>query len=182
MNGTSAMTAVRDLTTDAVRGASRCDEPQRRGRGPPRPVAAGSTPRIHAAKPHPGRSKRPPHQAGISGTVSWTRLFRWRPVQDRYSLRCSPQAARAARDAVVWANELLAIELNSGNDNPLCRRGAWRGAVWGNFFGGHPALAMDLVRLRRLGGDLVDRQFALLVDRHTSMGLQILLSRTKAVV
>jgi len=82
---------------------------------------------------------------------------------------------------VSWANELLAIELNSGNDNRLSTRSVERRCL-GATSSRHPALAMDLVKIGgRLGGGLVDRQFALLVDRHNSMGLPDTLVAYEAV-
>jgi histidine ammonia-lyase len=42
----------------------------------------------------------------------------------------------------------------------------------GNFFGGHPALVMDTLKVGAASAaDLVDRQFALLVDEAHNMGL-----------
>ena len=42
----------------------------------------------------------------------------------------------------------------------------------GNFFGGHPALVLDTIKIAAASvADLVDRQFALLVDEHHNMGL-----------
>ena len=175
MNGTSVMTAIGLLVVDRfarviahVEGATALAAEVLRGRS--QAFAAG----VHAAKPHPGqvetarrvrqalRGSRlldPPDQAG-------------RPVQDRYSIRCAPQAVGAARDALVWARQVLTIELNSVNDNPLVDPDARQILFGGNFFGGHPALVMDTLKVAAASvADLVDRQFALLVDEHHNMGL-----------
>ena len=40
-------------------------------------------------------------------------------VQDPYSLRCAPQVHGAARDALRFVREILAIEANAATDNPL---------------------------------------------------------------
>ena len=40
-------------------------------------------------------------------------------VQDPYSLRCAPQVHGAARDALRFVRDTLAIELNAATDNPL---------------------------------------------------------------
>jgi histidine ammonia-lyase len=175
MNGTSAMTAVAILTTARFEAAIATAE---RASALAVEVLLGRSQafdaRIHAAKPHPGQVES---ARRIERALSGSRLVDpppsdGRPVQDRYSLRCSPQVLGAARDAVSWANELLAIELNSGNDNPLVDAKRGEALFGGNFFGGHPALAMDLVKIAAASvADLVDRQFALLVDRHNSMGL-----------
>jgi histidine ammonia-lyase len=175
MNGTSAMTAVGILVTarleaiiETAERASALAVEVLRGR------SQAFDARIHQAKPHPGQivSAR-----SIARSLAGSRLVNpphldGRPVQDRYSLRCSPQALGAARDAVTWANERLEIELNSANDNPLVDVDRGETLFGGNFFGGHPAMAMDLVKIAAaVVADLVDRQFALLVDRHYNMGM-----------
>jgi len=131
-------------------------------------------PLVHAVKPHPGqvesarrirhalRGSRlldPPHRNG-------------RPVQDRYSIRCVPQAVGPARDALTWARQILQVELNSVNDNPLVDPATGQILFGGNFFGGHPALVMDTLKIAAAStADLLDRQFALLVDEAHNMGL-----------
>ncbi|MBE3072710.1 MAG: aromatic amino acid lyase [Acidobacteria bacterium] len=175
MNGTSVMTAVGILATarfeaviETAERASALAVEMLLGR------SQAFDPRIHAAKPHPGQVES---ARRIERALAGSRLVDppstdGRTVQDRYSLRCSPQALGAARDAATWANGLLAIELNSANDNPLVDARRGEALFGGNFFGGHPALAMDLVKVAAASvADLVDRQFALLVDRHNSLGL-----------
>jgi histidine ammonia-lyase len=175
MNGTSAMTAVAILTTARLEAVIEMAE---RASALAVEVLLGRSQafdaRIHAAKPHPGQIES---ARRIARALAGSRLVDppasgGRPVQDRYSLRCSPQALGAARDAVVWANQVLEIELNSANDNPLLDPNRGEVLFGGNFFGGHPALAMDLVKIAAASvADLVDRQFALLVDGHYNMGL-----------
>jgi histidine ammonia-lyase len=175
MNGTSVMTAVAILTTARLEAIIEVAE---KASALAVEVLLGRTQafdaRIHAAKPHPGQIES---ARRIRRALSGSRLVDppasdGRPVQDRYSLRCSPQALGAARDAVVWANGVLEIELNSANDNPLVDGKRGEVLFGGNFFGGHPALAMDLVKITAASiADLLDRQFALLVDRHYNMGL-----------
>jgi histidine ammonia-lyase len=93
-------------------------------------------------------------------------------VQDRYSIRCAPQVLGAARDAISWAKRTLQIELNSVNDNPLVDPESQEILFGGNFFGGHPALVLDTIKIAAASvADLTDRQFALLVDKHYNMGL-----------
>ena len=78
----------------------------------------------------------------------------------------------ATRDALEWAWRLLGIELNSVNDNPLVDPGGGGVLFGGNFYGGHVALAMDLVKIAAAStADLLDRQFALLVESPHNMGL-----------
>ena len=175
MNGTSAMTAVAILATARLEAVIETAE---RASALAVEVLLGRSQafdaRIHAAKPHPGQVES---ARRIARALAGSRLVDPRPsdgrtVQDRYSLRCSPQALGAVRDAASWANRLLEIELNSANDNPLVDAERGETLFGGNFFGGHPAFAADLVKIAAASvADLVDRQFALLVDRHNSMGL-----------
>jgi histidine ammonia-lyase len=129
---------------------------------------------VHDAKPHPGQieSARRVRQALRGSRLLDPPPRDGRPVQDRYSIRCVPQAVGAARDAVIWAREVLAIELNSVNDNPLVDPDRRQILFGGNFFGGHPALVLDTLEIAAAAvADLVERQFALLMDEHHNMGL-----------
>lgn len=175
MNGTSAMTAVGILVTARLAAVVEVAE---QATALAVEVLLGRSqafdPRIHAAKPHPGQieSARRIARALASSRLADSAPADGRPVQDRYSLRCAPQALGATRDGLSWANELLEIELNSVNDNPLVDAARGEALFGGNFFGGHPGLALDLVKVAAASvADLVDRQFALLVDKHHSLGL-----------
>jgi histidine ammonia-lyase len=95
-----------------------------------------------------------------------------RIIQDPYSLRCAPHVLGAARDALQWAETLLTRELNSVNDNPMVDPDSGTVLFAGNFYGGHIALAMDLVKTAAASvADLLDRQYALLVDSRLNTGL-----------
>ncbi|MBU2509968.1 aromatic amino acid ammonia-lyase, partial [bacterium] len=67
-------------------------------------------------------------------------------IQDPYSIRCAPHVIGAARDALTWASQLLQRELNSVNDNPIIDPYEGKTIYAGNFYGGHVALAMDLLK------------------------------------
>jgi len=131
-------------------------------------------PLVHEAKPHPGQVESAQR---IRQALRGSRLLdppaqNGRPVQDRYSIRCAPQVFGTARDAITWTKQVLQVELNSVNDNPLVDPATGDILFGGNFFGGHPALVMDTVKIAAASvADLVDRQFALLVDEHHNMGL-----------
>lgn len=93
-------------------------------------------------------------------------------IQDRYSLRCSPQFIGALRDCISWVARWLEIELNSSNDNPLYDVETGLVHSGGNFTGGHVGLAMDTLRVAVASvADLIDRQLAQLVDDKFSNGL-----------
>jgi histidine ammonia-lyase len=78
----------------------------------------------------------------------------------------------AARDGLIWALQVLHRELNSVNDNPIVDPEAGETFFAGNFYGGHVALVMDLLKIAAASvADLVDRQFALVLDSRLNMGL-----------
>jgi len=63
-------------------------------------------------------------------------------------------------------------ELNSVNDNPIVDPDGPETIFAGNFYGGHVALAMDLIKIAAASvADLLDRQYALLVDSRLNSGL-----------
>jgi histidine ammonia-lyase len=175
MNGTSVMTAVGILAVHRfecivaqIERASALAAEVLRGRS--QAFAA----LVHEVKPHPGQIDS---ARRIRLALRGSRLLdppptSGRPVQDRYSIRCAPQVLGSARDAITWAKQVLQIELNSVNDNPIVDPATGRILFGGNFFGGHPALVLDTVKIAAAAvADLVDRQFALLVDEHHNMGL-----------
>jgi len=92
-------------------------------------------------------------------------------VQDRYSLRCTPQVLGPVLETLTTAERWLEEELNGASDNPLLDEDGGL-AVGGNFYGGYLAHAMDYTKIS-LGHivDLLDRQFMLVVDDKTNRGL-----------
>jgi len=121
----------------------------------------------------------------ISNSLKESELIRWttekrtdeakraeRTCQDRYSIRCSPHVLGASWDALTWIESLLLTEANSVNDNPMVDPANGNIFMGGNFYGGHVALAMDLLKISMASVvDLLDRQFALLVDEGNHRGL-----------
>jgi len=94
------------------------------------------------------------------------------PLQDRYSVRCAPQFIGALYDACAWARQMIEVELNSSNDNPLYNIEDGRIYNGGNFAGSHVAMVMDTLKNALAStGDLLDRQLALIVDAKYSQGL-----------
>jgi len=95
-----------------------------------------------------------------------------RIIQDPYSIRCAPHVIGATRDALSWAQEILERELNSVSDNPIVDSEKGETIFAGNFYGGHIALAMDLLKTASASvADLADCQYALLVDSRLNSGL-----------
>jgi histidine ammonia-lyase len=124
-------------------------------------------PTIHRAKPHAGQIASAERIAasleGYAPPANGKEAPK-REIQDRYSIRCSPQVLGGARDALAWAEGVLATEINGVSDNPLVDPDTGEILNGGNFYGGHVALAMDLLKVALATcANLFDRQFALLV-------------------
>ncbi len=122
------------------------------------------------AKPHPGQGE----------IASWIRLdlnHEHHPrnsarLQDRYSIRCAPHVIGVLRDSLPWMRQMIEIELNSANDNPIIDGEGEHVLHGGHFYGGHIALVMDTLKncVANLA-DLMDRQLALLMDNKFNHGL-----------
>lgn len=128
-------------------------------------------PRIGDLKPHPGQRQA---ASWIRGDLEYDARTD-RPqgrLQDRYSLRCGPHVIGALLDGLEFAHRTLEVELNSVNDNPIVDPDAGEFVNGGNFFGGHIALVMDMLKpaLANVAG-LMDRQMALLCSATTNAGL-----------
>lgn len=145
-------------------------------------------PFIGETKPHPGQVRSAQR---ILGLLDSSRLARssgdtlkrvgkltegvrvmTAPLQDRYSVRCAPQFIGALYDACVWSRQLIELELNSSNDNPLYNVADGHIYNGGNFAGGHVTMAMDTLKNAIAStADLLDRQLALIIDAKFSQGL-----------
>jgi histidine ammonia-lyase len=66
-------------------------------------------------------------------------------LQDPFGLRCLPPVAGALDDALTGLEDVLAIEINAGSENPLFAGG--RALHHGGFHAATCALALDAVRL-----------------------------------
>ncbi|MEN8302465.1 MAG: aromatic amino acid ammonia-lyase [Campylobacterota bacterium] len=93
-------------------------------------------------------------------------------IQDRYSIRCSPQVLGVIHDNLEVAKKWIETEINGVNDNPLIDHVGGRIYTSGNFYGGYVAHAMDTMRIC-VGNlaDLLDKEFGLLVDHKFNKGL-----------
>jgi histidine ammonia-lyase len=133
--------------------------------------------RIHQARPHPGQLKTAANLrkllAGSGIRESHRDCTR---VQDAYSLRCMPQVHGAVRDALAYARETFAIEMNSAVDNPLVfvekKDGAGVIISGGNFHGEPLAFALDFlaIALGALAG-ISERRLERMVNPALSEGL-----------
>jgi histidine ammonia-lyase/phenylalanine ammonia-lyase len=93
-------------------------------------------------------------------------------IQDRYSLRCTPQVLGPVVDTVSMFEQWLEHEINSTSDNPLIDPDSGELSSGGNFYGGYLAHGMDYFKIC-LGNmaDLLDRQLTTVMDARTSNGL-----------
>lgn len=175
MNGTSVMTAVGSVT------AVRLDRALAAAEAATALAAEVLCGRSQAFAPLAHRLKHHPGQIQSAGTIRTaladSRMIdsgkdEGRLIQDPYSIRCAPHVIGAARDGLTWAMRVLHRELNSVNDNPIVDPERGETIFAGNFYGGHVALAMDLVKIAAASvADLADRQFALLIDSRLNLGL-----------
>ena len=168
MNGTAVMTA---LGVVSVMRLERTLSVSERASALAAEVLYGRSqafhPTAHKLKHHPGQITS---AAAIRAALKGSRMIdsskaKDRIIQDPYSIRCAPHVIGAARDALSWAQEVLERELNSVSDNPIVDPVKGETIFAGNFYGGHIALAMDLLKTASASvADLADCQYALLVD------------------
>ena len=92
-------------------------------------------------------------------------------IQDRYSLRCTPQILGPVLETLEQAEKWLETEINGASDNPLIGDGGEL-EMGGNFYGGYLAQGMDYLKISLAHmADHLDRQLMLLFDERTSHGL-----------
>jgi histidine ammonia-lyase len=179
INGTQAQTALLALLVHdawvlwrtAVGAAAMSLEALR---GTPVPL----DPRIHAARPHRGQGEAADLMRTLLAESEIRESHRENDprVQDAYSLRCAPQVLGAVADAIRFAEETVAVELNASTDNPLVFDDGE--VISGGNFHGQPVaqaldvLAMTLTTLQAIAERRVER----LVNPDLSQGLPAFLT------
>src|SRR5215217_2076179 len=179
INGTQAQTALlallvhdaRVLWRTAVGAAAMSLEALR---GTPAPL----DPRIHAARPHRGQIEAADLMRDLLADSQIRESHREGDprVQDAYSLRCAPQVLGAVADAIRFAEDTVAVELNASTDNPLVFDNG--DVISGGNFHGQPVaqaldlLAMTLTTLQAIAERRVER----LVNPDLSQGLPAFLT------
>ncbi len=129
--------------------------------------------RIHALRPHPRQIECAKNLRDILAESEFVREFDSTNVQDAYTLRCIPQVHGACRDAIAYAEWVVAIELNAVTDNPLifCDESCDKIEVisGGNFHGEPLALSMDYlaIALAELG-NISERRLMRLTDENSN--------------
>jgi len=133
---------------------------------------------LHEARGHPGQIESARRILAASGTDMPSLL---RPLQERYSLRCTPQILGACREVLLWGRSVLSREIDGADDNPLVLPAEPQGIATvrhgGNFHGqivGFVCDAMNVAATKM--GSLAERQIALMVDPQSNGGLPPFLS------
>ncbi|MDX6645178.1 MAG: histidine ammonia-lyase, partial [Miltoncostaeaceae bacterium] len=138
---------------------------------------------LQALRPHPGQAASAANLTALlagSAIVASHRHGDTR-VQDAYSMRCAPQVAGAARDALDGSRAVAARELASAIDNPVVLEDGRVESV-GNFHGAPLALALDTlaVAVAPLGA-IAERRTDRLLDPARSAGLPPFLAHDPGV-
>jgi histidine ammonia-lyase len=103
-------------------------------------------PEIHVLRPLHGQQESAANIARLLEGSAIIEAHRWcDKVQDAYSLRCAPQVHGASRDLLRYAEETVAVELNSATDNPLVLVDQGELVSSGNFHGQPLAFALDSI-------------------------------------
>jgi histidine ammonia-lyase len=84
------------------------------------------------------------------------------PIEDAYSIRCTPHILGPIRDSLKWVKNVINNELNSSNDNPLILVEEQEVFHNGHFHGQYISMAMDhlsicLTTLSNLSDRRIDR-------------------------
>lgn len=172
MNGTAAMTAVACL---AFKRAEYLAELATRITSMASLAIKGNAyhfdEKLFAVKPHPGQNMVAERIRKDLDRHSETGILPER-IQDPYSIRCAPHVIGVFYDAAPMLRQMIENELNSANDNPIVDSDSRSIMHGGHFYGGHIAFAMDsLKNIIANISDLLDRQFAFLVDEKFNRGL-----------
>ncbi len=124
-------------------------------------------------KGHPGQIATSERMRALTADSESVLPPRPSRLRDGLSVRCIPQVNGAFRDAVARALDVMEIEINAANDNPLF--GATEGYVTsnsGNFHGQHAAEAMDQLCTSLISVAVIsERRSARLVDENHNGGL-----------
>lgn len=94
------------------------------------------------------------------------------PIEDAYSIRCTPHIIGPIRDAIVWITSIINNEINSSNDNPLAIPGHKEVFHNGHFHGQYISMAMDYLSICMTTlSNLSDRRIDRFMDHSHSNNL-----------
>jgi histidine ammonia-lyase len=104
--------------------------------------------KIHDVRPHPGQIISADNLRRITQNSEIVSSHKdCSPVQDAYSIRCTPQVHGASLDALHYAQRVIELEMNAATDNPLIFSESNQIISGGNFHGQPIALAMDFLAI-----------------------------------
>jgi histidine ammonia-lyase len=148
INGTQAMASIGTLAlVKALRLAKAADMIAALTTETLRGIPAAFDEDVHRVRPYPEQLGVAANlRALLKGSRLTTEPGEIR-VQDAYSLRCLPQVHGATRQALGYAQEKLAIEINAATDNPLLFVEEGKVISGGNFHGQPIAFAMDFLKI-----------------------------------
>lgn len=146
-------------------------------------------PAVHRLKPHLGQqfvarkitdllvssnliAKEDEIENDIQKTLARNKESVEHPIEDAYSIRCTPQILGPVFDSLEYNSNVVQNELNSSNDNPLILPGEEGIYHNGHFHGQYVAMSMDfmsisLVTISNLSNRRIDR----FMDESNSNGL-----------
>ncbi len=132
-------------------------------------IVSAFDPRLHALRPHPGQRESAQNLCRLLHESQLAREINQNRVQDAYSLRCAPQVHGAGRDALRYARDVIAREINAVTDNPILVPDEDAVLSGGNFHGQPVALAMDFLGIALSEfADISERRIERLVNPQLS--------------
>jgi histidine ammonia-lyase len=136
-------------------------------------------PIVHREKPHPGQQRTAENiwkilsdskmtsdedvvENQLRTQLTGSPVFIDTPIEDAYSIRCTPQIMGPIRDSLKYVKSVVMNELNSSNDNPLILNDCKDVFHNGHFHGQYISMAMDhlsisLTTLSNLSDRRIDR-------------------------
>jgi phenylalanine aminomutase (D-beta-phenylalanine forming) len=152
-------------------------------------------PRVHELKPHRGQRQVADYlwralgdsrlavdeldiEQLLADEIADTAQAGSQPIEDAYSVRCTPQILGPVLDSLGTIEQTVEDELNSSNDNPLVNPDEAEVFHNGHFHGQYVSMAMDhlviaLTTLMNLSNRRIDRY----LDKSNSNGLPPFLCR-----
>ncbi len=101
------------------------------------------------------------------------------PIEDAYSIRCTPHILGPIRDTIRWIQSIVTNEINSSNDNPLILSDCQEAFHNGHFHGQYISMAMDYLSICLTTlSNLSDRRIDRFMDKHHSNHLPPFLCNT----
>jgi histidine ammonia-lyase len=149
INGTQVMTAIGALAVyDGLRLMKLIDIAAAMSLEVLMGSRAEFDPRIHNVRPHPGQAVAADNMLrAVQESEIISSHKDCKRVQDAYTLRCSPQVHGASRDAIRYAETVIATEMNAATNNPLVFSDTGDILLGGNFHGQPVALALDFMAI-----------------------------------